>query len=57
MQEEANKNAIEKGKIKLCGEKELNFNYEKDLIFSKEFLALHENGLEFKAFNAKKELI
>lgn len=57
LQEEANQNAIEKGKIKLCGEKELNFNYEKDLIFSKEFLPLHENGLEFKAFNVKEELV
>ncbi|EIZ0997631.1 L-serine ammonia-lyase [Campylobacter coli] len=57
IQEEANKNAIDKGKINLCGEKELQFNYEKDLIFSKEFLPLHENGMQIKAFNVKGETI
>ncbi len=57
IQEEANKNAIDKGKINLCGEKELWFNYEKDLIFSKEFLPLHENGMQIKAFNVKGETI
>ncbi len=57
IQEEANKNAIDKGKINLCGEKELQFNYEKDLIFSKEFLPLHENGMQIKAFNIKGETV
>ncbi|HEA8087588.1 TPA: L-serine ammonia-lyase [Campylobacter coli] len=57
IQEEANKNAIDKGKINLCGEKELQFNYEKDLIFSKEFLPLHENGMQIKAFNVKGETV
>ncbi|MBZ7941930.1 L-serine ammonia-lyase [Campylobacter molothri] len=57
IQEEANKNALEKGKINLCGQKELNFNYERDLIFSKDFLPLHENGMQIKAFNEKGELI
>ncbi|WP_230095190.1 L-serine ammonia-lyase [Campylobacter coli] len=57
IQEEANKNAIDKGKINLCGEKELRFNYEKDLIFSKEFLPLHENGMQIKAFNVKGETV
>ncbi|HEH4644578.1 TPA: L-serine ammonia-lyase [Campylobacter coli] len=57
IQEEANKNAIDKGKINLCGEKELWFNYEKDLIFSKEFLPLHENGMQIKAFNVKGETV
>ncbi len=57
IQEEANKNAIDKGKINLCGEKELQFNYEKDLIFSKEFLPLHENGMQIKAFNVKGETL
>ncbi|EAI2977926.1 L-serine ammonia-lyase [Campylobacter jejuni] len=57
IQEEGNKNAIDKGKINLCGEKELQFNYEKDLIFSKEFLPLHENGMQIKAFNVKGETV
>lgn len=57
IQEEANKNAIDKGKINLCGEKEFRFNYEKDLIFSKEFLPLHENGMQIKAFNVKGETV
>ncbi len=57
IQEEVNKNAINEGKINLCGEKELRFNYEKDLIFSKEFLPLHENGMQIKAFNAIDEIV
>ncbi|TKX31526.1 L-serine ammonia-lyase [Campylobacter estrildidarum] len=57
VQEEANKNALEKGKINLCGEKELKFNYEKDLIFSKDFLPLHENGMQIKAFDVKNEIV
>ncbi|EAI8831992.1 L-serine ammonia-lyase [Campylobacter coli] len=57
IQEEVNKNAINEGKINLCGEKELRFNYEKDLIFSKEFLPLHENGMQIKAFNVKGETV
>ncbi|TKX32961.1 L-serine ammonia-lyase [Campylobacter aviculae] len=57
IQEEVNKNALDKGKINLCGEKELNFNYEKDLIFSKDFLPLHENGMQIKAFDSKGEII
>uniref|UniRef100_UPI000B4044CE serine dehydratase beta chain n=1 Tax=Campylobacter jejuni TaxID=197 RepID=UPI000B4044CE len=56
IQEEANKNAIDGNKINLCGQKELKFNYEKDLIFSKDFLPLHENGMQIKAFNIKDEI-
>lgn len=43
--------------ILLCGEKEIDFNYEKDLIFSSSFLLLHENGLTLKAFDKNKNLI
>ncbi len=57
IQEEANKNAIDGNKINLCGQKELKFNYEKDLIFSKDFLPLHENGMQIKAFNIKDEIV
>ncbi|MBM0637267.1 L-serine ammonia-lyase [Campylobacter sp. VicNov18] len=57
IQDEVNKNAIEKGKINFCGVKELDFNYNKDLIFSKDFLPLHENGMQIKAYNDKGVLI
>lgn len=57
IQEEVNKNAIDGNKINLCGQKELKFNYEKDLIFAKDFLPLHENGMQIKAFNAKDEIV
>lgn len=57
IQDEVNKNAIENAQIDFCGEKKLSFNYEKDLIFSKDFLPLHENGMKIKAYDCKGMLV
>lgn len=57
IQDNANENALIHQKIQLCGQKYIHFEYEKDLIFSKDFLPLHENGMQFKAFNEKGELV
>lgn len=50
-QEKILHNAIKNKKLLLCGKKEIDFEYEKDLIFSKQFLLLHENGLVLKALD------
>lgn len=57
IQEEANNNALKNNKLNLCGKKEIVFNYDKDLIFSKDFLPLHENGMRIRAFNTQAELV
>ncbi|XGQ69672.1 L-serine ammonia-lyase [Campylobacter hepaticus] len=57
IQDEVNQNAFKKGEINFCGRKKLNFNYEKDMIFSKDFLPLHENGMLIKAYNCKGVLV
>lgn len=49
--------ATKRHKIKLCGQKELYFDYKRDLIFSKKFLPLHENALEIQALNSKGEIL
>ncbi|GMN09059.1 L-serine ammonia-lyase [Croceitalea sp. MTPC9] len=36
-------------KIQFGGEREVNFSFETDIIFKKEFLPFHANGIEFKA--------
>ncbi|MBK1971096.1 L-serine ammonia-lyase [Campylobacter sp. 2018MI35] len=57
IQSQVNENALKNNKINLCNKKEIDFFYDKDLIFSKEFLPLHENGMQIQAFNDKNELI
>lgn len=41
----------------LNAQKELNFDYDKDLIFEKDFLPLHENGLKVSAYDENGEII
>lgn len=43
--------------LNLCGKKQISFNYEKDLIFSQEFLPLHENALKITAFDENAKII
>lgn len=50
-QEKILTNTLKHKKLLLCGKKEIDFEYEKDLIFSKQFLLLHENGLVLKALD------
>lgn len=57
IQNQVNKDALENNKINLCGKKEIEFFYDKDLIFSKEFLPLHENGMKIQAFDGENKLV
>lgn len=52
LQHQALNDALELQKLNLCGKKEITFNYEKDVEFSQEFLPLHENALEVKAYDS-----
>lgn len=56
-QEKILTNALKNKKLLLCGTKEIDFEYEKDLIFSKQFLLLHENGLVVKALDKMGNII
>lgn len=56
-QEKILTNALKNKKLNLCGKKEIDFEYEKDLIFSKSFLLLHENGLVLKALDKMGNVI
>ncbi|MDO7253409.1 L-serine ammonia-lyase [Helicobacter cappadocius] len=49
--------ALRDKKINLCGKKEINFDYQRDLIFSKQFLLLHENGLVLKALDKAGNIV
>ncbi|PAF47434.1 L-serine ammonia-lyase [Helicobacter sp. 12S02232-10] len=49
--------ALKDKKLLLCGQKEIDFNYEKDLLFSKQFLLLHENGLTLKAIDSNGNIL
>ncbi len=49
--------ALEYKKIHLAGIKNIDFDYNVDLIFSKDFLELHENGLEIKALDSNGDVI
>ena len=53
LQEEIIDRVINERKIKLCGIKDIDFNYKEDLVFSSEFLPLHENALTIKALDEK----
>lgn len=49
--------AMEQNTINLAGEKRIAFDYEKDVIFHKEFLPLHENGMKVSAFDSNNTLV
>lgn len=57
LQEAVLRQVFDDKKLNLCGKKELDFDYEKDLIFSKDFLPLHENALKISVFDANDERI
>lgn len=44
-------------KINLCGKKYINFEYERDIIFNRSMLPLHENGMICAAFDEAGEQI
>lgn len=49
--------AMEQNKINLSGKKLISFDYDKDVIFHKDFLPLHENGMKVSAFDSNKNLV
>lgn len=51
VQQETLTNAMEHQSLKLCGKKNIEFIYERDVEFSQEFLELHENALCIKAYD------
>ncbi|WP_395001824.1 L-serine ammonia-lyase [uncultured Helicobacter sp.] len=53
VQEQTIKNALQEHTITLCGQKNIAFNYQSDLVFSQEFLPLHENGMRLQALDSK----
>ncbi|EFY07420.1 L-serine ammonia-lyase [Succinatimonas hippei] len=57
LQEEIIDRVINERKIKLCGIKDIDFNYKEDLVFSSEFLPLHENALTIKALDEKGDVL
>lgn len=57
LQEEIIDKVINERKIRLCGKKDIDFNYQEDLIFSSEFLPLHENALTIKALDEKGDVL
>ena len=57
LQEEIIDRVINERKIKLCGVKDIDFNYKEDLVFPSEFLPLHENALTIKALDEKGDVL
>ena len=57
LQSEILKNALEDHRLKLGGKKLIDFDYERDVVFAKGFLPLHENGLRFEAFDASGKIL
>lgn len=50
-QEDINNRALNDGVLKLCDKKQISFDYNKDIVFHKDFLPLHENGLVISAYS------
>lgn len=57
LQEEIFQRIINDKKLFLNGIKEISFDYDTHLIFEKDFLPLHENGLKISAYDDKNDLI
>lgn len=57
LQEEINDKALNQGILNLCGKKEIAFNYDSDVVFSDDFLPLHENGMTIRAFDSQNKEI
>ena len=49
--------ALQGKQINLAGHKNIEFVYERDMIFHSDFLPFHENGMCISAFNEKNELL
>ncbi|WP_027327340.1 L-serine ammonia-lyase [Helicobacter pametensis] len=49
--------ALNDHKLNLAGTQEIPFFYEEDVVFYRDFLPLHENGMRLNAFDAEGKLI
>ncbi|WP_169776707.1 L-serine ammonia-lyase [Campylobacter mucosalis] len=57
IQEQILTRALSENLLKICGKKDIKFNYQDDVIFHREFLPLHENGLILTAFDKGGEIL
>lgn len=57
LQENINNKAINDGILNLCGKKQINFDFNKDIVFNKTFLPLHENALTISTYDGENLLI
>ncbi|WP_169752290.1 L-serine ammonia-lyase [Campylobacter mucosalis] len=57
IQEQILTRALSENLLKICGKKDIKFNYQNDVIFHREFLPLHENGLILTAFGKGGEIL
>ncbi|RAX58686.1 L-serine ammonia-lyase [Helicobacter monodelphidis] len=57
IQESILKQALESQCLNLCGQKEISFNYEKDIVFNNDFLPLHQNALRFCAYVSDGQIL
>lgn len=57
LQENIKQSVMEKKELLLNNTKKISFDYEKDMIFTKEFLSYHPNAMKLEAFDEDKKLI
>ncbi|CDT72951.1 L-serine deaminase I [Vibrio coralliirubri] len=54
---QAMRHAVDSGEMDLAGTKQIAFNYEADMLFHKDNLPLHENGMMITAFDQSGNVI
>ncbi|WP_060982904.1 L-serine ammonia-lyase [Vibrio splendidus] len=54
---QAMRHAVDSGEMDLAGTKHISFNYETDMLFHKDNLPLHENGMMITAFDQSGNVI
>ncbi|WP_061039341.1 L-serine ammonia-lyase [Vibrio coralliirubri] len=54
---QAMRHAVDSGEMDLAGTKQIAFNYETDMLFHKDNLPLHENGMMITAFDQSGNVI
>lgn len=57
IQQEILDSALKNSKLNLCGSKEIEFIYERDIIFNNSFLELHQNALILKAYDKSNNAV
>lgn len=57
IQSKAYNKVINDNLINICGLKDIEFIYNRDIIFNNEFLSLHQNAMKFSAFDSNGNLL